>query len=341
MKILFTGKTDFQYNRVLVLLEGLKHIGDVTVEFFPIVERKLFDKTAFLRSQEDVDFIYIPPFRHRDVKFIKKYSTKPVIFDPLISKYLTKVVDYGHFWKAPIKYFLDRIAFSNADYLIVDTIEHQQYFARKFGFDINKIGIVPVGVDTNMFYPTGRSENEIFKVGFYGTFVPLQGTLNIVKAAKLLIDDKQIQFHIIGEGYEHKKIERYVKKHKLHNVRLLGWVNYEKLNIAINEFDICLGIFGSSAKADSVIPNKVFHYAALGKCVISKATPAIREIFIPDQNIILCKNIPQQISAKILELREDINLRAAIGDNAKKHVTSEYNHIQIAYKFVEFLKKCQ
>lgn len=80
MKILFTGKTDFKYNRVLVLLEGLKQLNDVTVEFFPIVERKHFDKTAFFNMQKNVDFIYIPPFRHRDVKIYKKIQYQTYCF---------------------------------------------------------------------------------------------------------------------------------------------------------------------------------------------------------------------------------------------------------------------
>lgn len=236
---------------------------------------------------------------------------------------------------------LDKIAFSNADYLIADTIEHQQYFAHKFNMDVAKIGVVPVGVDTSLFYPTSVNRKEKFTVGFYGTFVPLQGILAIVKAAKILIYDKQIQFNIIGKGYEYKKVVRYVRKHKLDNVKLVGWVNYEKLNDAINEFDICLGIFGSSAKADSVIPNKVFHYAALGKCIISKNTPAIHEIFTLNENIIVCENIPEQIAARILELKENSERKTTIGNNAQAHVTTNYNHIEIARKFVGFLKTCQ
>ncbi|MDC0176783.1 glycosyltransferase [Polaribacter sp.] len=339
MKILFTGKDDFNYNRVRVLLAGLKERSDVEVEFFPITKRKNFDKKKFIELQKEVDFIYIPPFRHHDVKFIKKLSTKPVVFDPLISKYSTKVIDYGHFWKAPIKYLLDKVAFSNSDYLIADTLEHKKYFAKKFKINSNKIGVVPVGVDTSLFYPTSKNKKNLFKVGFYGSLIPLQGVKTILKTARLLKDNKDIEFDIIGKGRQYKEVKEYVEKHHLFNVNLLGWVNYDKLNEFINEFDICLGIFGESLKADSVIPNKVFHYVALSKCVISKDTPAIRELFTPRKNIILTPNKPEEIAKQILEMKNDVNLRDTIGSNAKEFVTENYNHVQIASIFINLLKK--
>lgn len=340
MKILFTGKTDFKYNRVRVLLAGLKQLKDIEIEVFPIKSRKDFNKTAFLKAQEDADFIYIPPFRHRDVGFIKKLTNKPIVFDPLVSKYLTKVVDYGHFWKAPSKYFIDKIPFNKCDLLIADTQAHKQYFIKKFNINADKIGVVPVGVDTELFYPTKATpnQNQVFKVGCYGTFVPLQGMSTIIHAAKLLKEEKQIEIHIIGSGYEYKKVKSLVEKYKLDNVKLLGWVDYEKLNPMMNEFDVCLGVFGNSVKADAVIPNKVFHFAALGKCVISKDTQAIREVFTPSKNIVLCQNTPEQIATHIMELKNDTTLRTSVGQNAKQLITSSFNQIHIAQLFVDILK---
>ena len=339
MKILFTGKTDFKYNRVRVLLAGLDEIEDVEVIFFPIKNRKSFNKQAFIELQNKVDFIYIPPFRHRDVRFIKKISTKPVVFDPLISKYLTKAIDYKHYWKAPIKYFLDKIPFSKCDILIADTLEHKRYFINKFKIGAKKIAVLPIGVDISQFHKLAQKakSDQLFHIGFYGTFVPLQGIPKIIEVANRLKENTTIVFDIIGSGYDYKKSLNLIKKYNLKNVTMLGWKNYDDLNSLLNKFDVCLGIFGDSLKADSVVPNKVFHYASMGKCIISKDTPGINEIFTHNENIILCDNSAEKIAEQILLLSENRSKIIEIGKNASELITKQYNHIEIAKRFIAIL----
>lgn len=339
MKILFTGKDDFKYNRVRVLLAGLAEIDDVDVIFFPIISRKTFDKQAFIAAQNEVDFIYIPPFRHRDVLFIKKLSTKPVVFDPLISKYLTKAIDYKHFWKAPIKYWLDKIPFSKCDILLADTLTHKHYFAKKFIIDSQKISVLPIGVDTSLFHKNEIQQNDddLFHVGFYGSFVPLQGMPKIIEVANLLKDHTDIVFDIIGSGWDYKKSIKLMNKYNLQNVNMLGRKKYDELNDLLNKFDVCLGIFGDSLKADSVVPNKVFHYASMGKCIISKNTPAIKEIFTPNRDIVLCENSPEKIAEQIIRLKENRSKIAEIGEKTFELITKQYNQREIAKRFVAIL----
>ena len=187
MTILFTGKTDFKYNRVRILLKGLQNREDVKVLLYPFKDRNECLLPEFKTLEQQADFIYIPPFRHRDVSFIRKLTNKPVVFDPLISKYLTKAVDYGHFWKCPFKYVLDKKPFSLADILLADTQAHKDYFIRTFSIEESKIHVLPIGVDTSSFYAsTDQKPNDgLFRVWFYGSFVPLQGVSKILESAKL------------------------------------------------------------------------------------------------------------------------------------------------------------
>ena len=47
----------------------------------------------------------------------------------------------------------------------------------------------------------------------------------------------------------------------------VDWVDYADLVSWISRADLCLGIFGTSEKAASVIPNKVYQVVAAGRPV--------------------------------------------------------------------------
>lgn len=337
LKLLFVGKTDFMYNRDLILLNGLGKRDDISVELLRIKKRNWATFKEIREKSKGVDFVVIPSFRHKDVAYIKLASKAPVVFDPLISKYMTRVLDYQVKWKGPHKYLVDWLAFYWPDILIWDTKSHQKYLVDKYL--IKKTNeVIYIGVDTSLFFPTMKSQNAKTTVGFYGSFNPLQGIDKIVRAAHLLRDEPSIHFRIIGSGSTYKKVTALVEELKVTNIEFVNNVPYAELNDAINEFDICLGVFGESIKTDVVIPNKIYHYAAANKCIITKDTEGIKELFVNDENICLVKNDPKDMSEAILALSRDVEKRDKLADGAFGLIVEEYNEDRVAGRFVDFLK---
>jgi len=342
MKILVTGNYEPLYNRTQILISGLKKNDNVNLVELPI--DKNFTKQKFINEAIDADFIYLPPFTHSDVRFIKKLSSKPLIFDPLISKYLTKVFDYkqiSRFSPRAIKnYFKDKFALDAADILLADTQAHKEYFCKKFVIKPEKIHVLPIGADCNVFYPTkNKISSSKFKVGFYGGFIPLQGTKLIIEAAGYLNSHKDIEFELIGNGFEFNEVLKIAEKNKLQNISFPGWIDYDKLNQKINSFDLCLGIFGATQKADLVIPNKIYHYAAAGKCIISKDTKAIKEIFTDSENVILIQNKPQILAEKILEIKNKPEFINKLSANARTLMIDNFDNTHISNRFLDILMK--
>ncbi|MFT6867188.1 MAG: glycosyltransferase involved in cell wall biosynthesis [Cyclobacteriaceae bacterium] len=337
MKILLTGKDDFTYNRTRVLIAGLERLPGIELIYFPIQTRRHFDRKKFTKLSSECDLIYIPPFRHSDVKFIKKYAVCPVVFDALISKYLTRTIDHGKWWTAWEKSARDRIAFKQSDYILMDTEAHRKYIIERYKLDPECVLALPVGVDTNLFKPQSvNTQKDVFTVGFYGGFIPLQGVDKIVEAANLLKEHADIRFEIIGKGPRYKNVMALAKKLDSQNINFLGWVPYEELNNRINSFDLCLGIFGDSLKADLVVPNKLYHYSAMQKCTITKDTVGIREVFEPAENIVLTYNNSESIAKSILSIKMDNVKRKVIAENAYVLMQTKYNQDQIAQRFLDF-----
>jgi glycosyltransferase involved in cell wall biosynthesis len=346
MKILFCGKFDPEYNRTKIIIDGLRSIPGLELEFYNYHEHGSNSFIKLRKACRRADVVFLPSFTHKNILMVKLLAGKPIIFDPLISRYLTKIIDYkqakeGSF--SAFKYRLkDRFSMGLADIVLCDTHSHLQYFNEVIGVPIHKLNVLPVGVNNHEFKPQSirESDNKKFIVGFYGSFVPLQGAACIIDTANLLKDDHSIQFRLIGDGMEYENVKRYaLEELKLSNIEFCGWMDYDKLHIEISAFDICLGIFGESKKADVVIPNKIYHYAAMQKAIITKDTIAVKEIFSHNRDIILCANEPHEISRWILLLKNDPGLLERIGHAGFKTITTGYNHVEIGKKWLSIAQE--
>lgn len=337
MKIVFTGNYDPDYNRTQVLLKGLRSLPDIE-----LIERP-FSKGVPDKSELDrADFVFLPSFTHADVQKVKSMTNSVVVFDPLISKYLTKVFDYKQVWRysprAFKNYRKDQVPMHSADLVLADTQEHANYFCKTFKLDSTKVRVLPIGADTDEFVPVPLKQNpDIFRVGFYGGFIPLQGTKVILDAAQILKEHQDIEFELLGDGFEFEKMKKYASSLELTNVNMPGWMEQYKLASALNNYDLCLGIFGHTPKADLVIPNKIYHYAAKGIPLISKDSAAMRELFSHRKNAYLTEAKAEDLSQAILELKSDWELRSSIAQNAKSLIETTLNHKKIAEKFVGIL----
>ena len=320
-------------------MNGLRRREDIILNTFQIKKRNWSTFKQIRKLSKEVDFVVVPSFRHKDVAYVKMASKAKVVFDPLISKYMTRVLDYEVKWKGPHKYLVDWLAFYWPDILIWDTKAHQYYLKNKYKLNKPMIPIY-IGADISMFYPISKRMNEKFTVGFYGSFNPLQGIDKIVKAAHILKSETSIQFRIIGTGSTYKAVKKLADELESTNIEFVPDVPYEELNDMINKFDICLGVFGDSYKTDVVIPNKIYHYAAAKKCIITKNTIAIKEVFVDGKNICLVDNNPQSIAHAILTLSRDKTQREQIASSSYTQISENYNQDKIAESFVNFLRTC-
>lgn len=178
-----------------------------------------------------------------------------------------------------------------ADCVFMDTRAHAGRMEHLFGLPANTCGRVFVGAEADFFRqpPLPKSDREPLKVLFYGQFIPLHGAATIVEAARRL-REAPVDWTLIGTGQEAAAVREMLDSDPLPRVRWLPWVPYEQLHKHIAEADVCLGIFGQSDKAASVIPNKVFQALASGKTIITRDSPAIREL--PDDLLATIRLVP-------------------------------------------------
>lgn len=206
---------------------------------------------------------------------------------------------------AMLLWSVEWLAVRAADTVFMDTDAHARRMERMFGLQEGRCRSVWVGVERDAFTLRGNANHDGFegdglRVLFYGQFIPLHGASTIVEAARLLRDEP-VQWLMIGSGQESAQIRRQLDAQPLPRLRWLEWVAYEQLIEHIAAAELCLGIFGISDKAGSVIPNKVFQAIAAGKPIATRDSPAIRELLAhsPPCAYLVAANDPVALAATI------------------------------------------
>jgi hypothetical protein len=141
--------------------------------------------------------------------------------------------------------------------------------------DGEHVAVVPISPDPTRFNPAAGAgrDPEPGLVLFYGTFIPLHGIETIVRAAAEP-DCAAMRFRLLGRGQQRAEIERLVAETGA-PVEFCEPVPEAELPAQIAAAQVCLGVFGTSDKASRVVPNKVVECLAVGRPVITAATPAV------------------------------------------------------------------
>ncbi|HOX28681.1 MAG TPA: glycosyltransferase, partial [bacterium] len=193
----------------------------------------------------------------------------------------------------------------------------------------NKFSRVLVGADDTVYT---RSEEPPaaagFKVLFFGSFLPLHGADVIIKAAKILENEADIEFILVGEGDTHDEAVKLSCELGARNVRFSPATTFSGIAKHIAACHVCLGIFGTTEKAARVIPNKAYQALACGRALLTADTPAIREVLTDRENVLLCRaGDPESLAESILELKRDPELRHHIASTGyelfKNNLTPE------------------
>lgn len=216
----------------------------------------------------------------------------------------------------------ERRAYRAADEVVVDTPQNARFLSNLFDLPITKVTAVPLATDETRFAPVAYQPRPgICNVLFVGTLAPLHGVTTILEAAHLLASRPDIRFKLIGDGQESLVVERWLADHSVNIDWQREWQSSAGIAVAIAESDICLGIFGTGAKAQRVCPYKVHMYASVGRATITGETAWLREAMrdAPAQSF---ATVPagdaEALARTILTLADDPDRRSALAESARR-----------------------
>jgi len=263
------------------------------------------------------------------VGVLARLRRMPVLFDPFISLYDTVVADRKLASKRSIigrvSKLVDQMSLRFAHRLLADTPAHADYYAELARIPRERIGVVWLGAQDDVFHPVAGAVPVPKRVLFHGTFIALQGIPTILEAAKLLEPDG-IPVRIVGAGQEQATVDELIAKLQPANVELVGRLPLEEIPKEIASATLCLGIFGTTDKAHRVVPNKLFECLAVGRPVVTGDTPAIRSAFSENEVGMAETGNPESLAAEV---------RRLIGDDETREKMALAGHLHYLDAFAD------
>ena len=299
MRVLYFGTYERDYPRNAQVISCLRRAGvEVAEHHVPVWDGRRHSWRAgtgvalrlgaaelrlLRRPSNGFDVVIVGYPGHFDLPAARRAARdRPVVFNPLVSLTDTLVTDRGRFRPgSPAARSLarvDRHALRSADLVVADTRAHADHLAGLADLPPSRVEVALVGAEERVFRP-GWAPREPFKVLFVGKLIPLHGLETILGAARLAPD---LRFRLVGSG----QLDELVRSRPV-NVEWVPWVEYERLAEELHGAGCALGIFGTSAKAQRVIPNKAFQALACATPLVTADTPAARELLVDGESALL------------------------------------------------------
>lgn len=371
IRILFFGTYERDYPRNQIVKKGLNGMGIETLECWANKPKLSFKNSlSFLSFLIRLPFSCVFRYTYLPIKAISIYLTKkfnyiwvafpghidiptavlvsqilkkPILFDPLVSLHDTLVDDrkiIKNKFISSLLYHYEKIIYKYIDFILIDTESHKKYFTDKFNISPDKIKVIYVGSDNDIYKPNEKvNDGDISEVHFFGWHSPLHGVEYILKAAKIVqLKTENIKFLLIGEGQNYLKNLKLAEHLGLSNVTFLRSMPQKDAAAYLKNADIILGIFSKNDKSNRVIPNKVYQGIAMKKVVITGDSEAIREKFKNNKNIILINpEDHSNLAELILHIHDNKALQAKIAEDGYKLFNEEFTPAKIGEQLYSLL----
>jgi glycosyltransferase involved in cell wall biosynthesis len=275
---------------------------------------------------------------------LSRLRRKPLVWDVFMSIYLIALerrLDQKSRLTIKLIYWLEKGALFLPDLLIQDTQQYVEWFNRNFGAHEDRFRLIPTGVDDRLFYQreneTGVPPKDIFTILYYGTFISNHGVDVIIEAARLLKDDHNIVFELIGDGPERERCEKKALSEELNHVRFINWLDQDELAMHIQRANLCLGVFGNTPQSLMTVQNKIYECLAMGKPLITGNGPAVDDAFKHCIHLFLCNRTPTSLAEGILTLKGDPKLRESLANTGRDYVVNNFGITKTGQRFREYL----
>jgi RimJ/RimL family protein N-acetyltransferase len=202
------------------------------------------------------------------------------------------------------------------------------------GVSAEKIHVISNWVDTAFFRPLEADPALAQKFGlasrfnimYAGTIGLAQGLDTFIEAAELLKDIPDLQFVLVGDGADLKRLQGMAAERQINNVGFLGRHPIEMMPHFYSLADVLFLHLRDDPLFRITIPHKIFTYLACGKPILVAVEGDASQVILDAQAGMVCPpSNPAALADTVLQLyRLSPSDRRAIGENGRRAAVELY-----------------
>lgn len=267
------------------------------------------------------------------IPIVRCLSREKILFNAVSSQYEANIVSRGTGVPWSLTAFkwwiIDFISFHFSSHVLLESNAQTDFVHRLFLVPRKKLSRSWMGVDEKVFFRDAQvKKDKKFTVLFRGRFLPESGILTVIETAKKL-EDKDVQFLIIGHGFMYREVNALMDKLKPKNIELISErLPENELRERMLGAHISLGQLANHPRLSRTLPAKLYESLALGLPYLTGRNAGILELLKEDETCIATEpGNPDDLAKKILYLRDNPRILQKVAENGyqlyKEKLTSK------------------
>jgi glycosyltransferase involved in cell wall biosynthesis len=232
------------------------------------------------------------------------------------------------FWKLMV--VLERWTFRTADVSIATNESYKRIAIERGGMDPARVFVVRSGPSLERLRIVAADESlkkgRKHLVGYVGVMGRQEGIDLLLQAVRCIVHDlgrRDIHFGLVGGGTSLEEMKALAARLDVADyVTFTGRVPDAELLAMLNTADVCVNPDIANDMNDKSTMNKIMEYMALAKPIVQFDLTEGR-FSARDASLYARRNDPADLAAKLVELVDDPQRRARMGEYGRRRVENE------------------
>jgi colanic acid biosynthesis glycosyl transferase WcaI len=237
-------------------------------------------------------------------------------------------------------------SYRQSDGVIVLSRDMRDFLVEQ-GVPPDQVHVIPNWVDTDLIFPIKENNRfrkrhgleDKFIVMYSGNLGMSQHLDRVLEAARLLCDEKDLVFAIVGNGIDRERLERIAAEEHLDNVRFLGYQPKSALAETLSAADLHIVVLRPELQR-YLMPSKFYGVLASGTPTIAVTTcdSELGQVVLQEDVGVCGEAGGRGVAAMIAQCKNDPAGCENWARNARKLAESKYQRHRCVESFRNLLE---